>query len=127
MSITINVTDFIPKRVNFCWPKPDTRLPASQRPKPNIEGFVECEFIYHSQETLENFDGQVEAGEMTTSERFEKLVPTIKGLPLENGETAHQWIDRHEYGAVIRAAIFEDYWVFVGEGRQGNSAKRRSR
>lgn len=126
-TLVINEISTISRRVDFCWPKPDTRIPEAKRPKPRIEGYADCGFVYHSQKELEKLDDQVEAGEISTAERFEKLVPEISGLPLENGETAHQWLDRHEYGNVVRNAIYEDYWLYTGEARRGNSKKRRSR
>lgn len=127
MTLTIHETNSELRRVDFCWPKPDTRIPAAQRRKPTIEGYVECEFIYFPQDELERDDELAEAGELTWNERIEKMVPVINGLPLENGETAHEFLARHKYGAVIRTAILEEYWLFVGEGRKGNSRRRRSR
>ncbi len=126
-TIVINPIQTVSRRVDFSWPKPDTRIPESIRPKPVLEGFVTCGYAYHATEELERFDELVEAGEMTVSERFEKLVPQIEGLPLENGETPFQWLERHQYGSVIRNAIFEDYWLYTGEARRGNSKKRRLR
>lgn len=127
MALQINSVESVPKSVTLLWPKPDTRIPAAKRPKPVLEGALDCEFVYHAQDDIDLLDGMVEAGEMTVAERFAKLVPVINGLPVDSGETAHQWLERHQYGAVVRAAIFEEYWTFVGEGRQGNSAKRRLR
>ena len=126
-TLVINTTQTVSRRVDFAWPKPDTRIPEGQRPKPVVEGFVTCDYAYHSLEELERIDDLVEAGEMTAAERFAKLVPNIDGLPLEDGETAYQWLDRHKYGSVIRNAILEDYWLHTGEARKGNSRKRRSR
>ena len=126
-TLVINAISTVSRRVDFSWPKPDTRIPEANRPKPIIAGFVNCGYVYHSQEELEKLDEEVESGEITSAERFEKLVPEISGLPLENGETAHQWLDRHQYGNVVRNAIYEDYWLYTGEARRGNSKKRRSR
>ena len=129
MSLVINKIESVPKTVKLCWPKPDTRVPESQRQKPIVEGSVECEFIYHSQKRLEDFDAQVEEGEITTIDRFRALVPVIKGLPIQPGEPqdAHEWLDQAQYGTVISNAIMQDYWLFLAEDRRGNSKKRRSR
>lgn len=127
MSFVVNEVASVPRTVNLCWPKPDTRIPEAQRPKPVLEGKLECEFAYFSTEESEQMDAKVEAGEMTELERFEKLVPSIKGLPLESGETPYQWMHRHKYGGVVRAAIYQDWLIFQSEGRAGNSGKRRSR
>ncbi len=129
MAITINPVQSVPKSVQLCWPKPDTRVPEAQRQKPIIEGTVDCEFVYHSQEQLEAIDAQVEDGAITAIERFRKLVPTITGLPIQPGEPQdpHVWLDQHQYGVVISNAIFQDYWLFLADDRRGNSKKRRSR
>lgn len=125
MSLRINDRSTIERRVHLLWPKPDTRVPEAQRPKPVIDGYVDCDYVYHSQEDAERLDAQVEAGDLSIAERFERLVTDIRGLPLQEGETAHQWLGANKYGAVVRAAIWEDYVGFLNEGRQGNSKKRR--
>lgn len=124
-SLKINDVDTVDRRVNFCWPKADTRVPESQRKKPVIEGHVDCKFAYHSQSDAERLDADVEAGDLSSNERFELLVPEINGLPVTEGERPHDWLSKHRYGGVIRQAIWEDYLTFMAEGRQGNSKKRR--
>lgn len=127
MSFVVNEVNSVPRTVHVCWPKPDTRIPEAQRPKPVLQGKLDCEFAYYSTEDSEVLDAQVEAGELSEMERFERLVPSIKGLPLAEGETPYQWMNRHKYGGVVRAAIYQDWLLFQGEGRSGNSGKRRSR
>lgn len=125
MSLRINERATIERRVTLLWPKPDTRIPEAQRPKPVLDGHVDCDYVYHSQEDAERLDAQVEAGDLTHQERFERLVTDIRGLPIADGESPHNWLNNNKYGAVVRTAIWEDYLLFLGEGRQGNSKKRR--
>ena len=129
MSLVINKIESIPKTVSITWPKPDTRIPQAQRPTPIIDGKLECEFAYHSQQDLEEIDAKVEDGEISAMDRFRKIVPAIKGLPIADGEPTdpHEWLDQAKYGAVITNAIMTDYWAFLAEDRRGNSKKRRSR
>lgn len=126
-TIKINTEGKIDRRVDFCWPKPDTRIPEAQRPKPRLEGYVECEYRYFSHEELDEQDQKIADGELDINERFHMLVPVIKGLPLKEGQTAREWLDTFEHGVVIRNAVTEDYFEFVTAGRLGNSKKRRSR
>lgn len=126
-TLKLNVKDTIDSRVAFCWPKPDTRIPEAQRPTPEIEGFVDCEYTYFSEADLEKQDAQVENGDLDAAERFHMLVPVVKGLPLDDGETAADWLKKFKYGSVIRLAILEDYYTKIREGRRGNSGKSRSR
>jgi len=125
MAITINTEAPITQRVDFCWPKPDTRIPQAQRPKPRLEGFVTCEFRYFSQDELEAQDAAIEAGEMDSTDRFHMLVPKIEGLPLAEGQSAREWLDSSEFGTVIQAAISAAYFETIRDGRRGNSARRR--
>lgn len=124
-TIKINVEALIPRRIHFCFPKPDTRIPEAQRPKPALEGYVDCEYRYFSQEELERQDGDIEAGDLDRIDRLHMLVPVIKGLPLADGQTAREFLNTFQYGAVIRAAINADYFEYIQEGRKGNSSKRR--
>lgn len=126
-TLVITPVSTIRRRVEFCWPPVDTSLPKDQRPAPILTGFVDCEYIYHGQDELERLDECVASGEMSLAERFERMVPRVHGLPLENGETEHQWLNRHEYGVAVRNAITEDYWLATGNGRRGNSKQRRLR
>jgi hypothetical protein len=118
-TLKINETPTAPLKVNFCWPKP----PA----KPNIEGFVDCEVVVLDQEALEALDAQVESGEISIPERFERLVPVINGLPTAEGQSAHDWIESHRYGSIVRAAIFDGYLEMAGSARAKNSSRRRRR
>lgn len=127
MSLVINTVSAQKRTVNLCWPKPDTRIPESQRPTPALKGKVECEFAYFSAEQSDLMDAAVECGDMTTAERFQKLVPSIKGLPLEGDETPYRWLERHEFGSIVQGAIYQEWLIFQGEAREGNSGKRRSR
>lgn len=129
MSLIINKIASVPKVVDICWPKPDTRVPEARREKPVIEGTLDCEFVYHSQQQLEELDAQVENGEITVIDRFRKLAPVIKGLPIapDEPQDPHVWLDQAQYGVVISNAIMQDYWLFAAEERRGNSKRRRSR
>lgn len=124
-TIRINTEAAITRRVAFCWPKPDTRIPEAQRPKPRIEGYVDCEYKYFSQAELEKQDADIAAGDLDANDRFHMLVPVIKGLPLKEGQSVREWMSEFEHGAVIQSAISEDYFEHIREGRRGNSAKRR--
>lgn len=124
-TIQIKEVERIPYRVDITWPKPDTRIPEAQRPPPVITGHVDCEFVYFSVEEQKEMDEQIDNGDITIFDKVERMVPVIKGLPLENGETAHQFLDRFRYGGAIRSAILDDYNKYVAEGRRGNSKKRR--
>ena len=124
-TIKINVEALIPRRIQFCFPKPDTRVPESQRPKPALEGYVDCEYQYFSQEELERQDAEIEAGDLDRTDRFHMLVPMIKGLPLKDGQSERDFLNTFKFGAVIRAAISADYFEYIQEGRKGNSGKRR--
>lgn len=123
--LKVNAVETITRPVTLLWPKPDTRIPVAQRAPVVLDGTVDCKFVLHSQDDAEKLDAQVEAGEITSAERFALLVPDIQGLPLEPGQTPHQWLAQHQYGAVVRNAIWEDYSASLAEGRQGNSKKRR--
>lgn len=125
MSLKINERDTVSRRVDLLWPKPDTRVPEHQRQKPVLEGHVDCEYVYMSQDDAEELDAKVESGEMTHAERFQKIVVEIRGLPTAPDQSAHDWIDNHKYGSVVRSAIWQDYLAHLGEGRQGNSKRRR--
>jgi len=90
-----------------------------------LEGHVDCEYVYMSQDDAEELDAKVESGEMTHAERFQKIVVEVRGLPTAPDQSAHDWIDNHKYGSVVRSAIWQDYLAHLGEGRQGNSKRRR--
>lgn len=126
MSLKINERASVARTVALLWPKPDTRVPEAKREKPILDGTVECDFVYLDKKAAEAVDEQVESGEITHQERFAQLVPDIRGLPLETGQTAHEWLETHRYGAIVRNAIWEDYVAGMSEGRLGNSKKRRS-
>lgn len=117
--LKVNETATVPLKVQFCWPKP----PAT----PNLSGFVDCEVVVLETEELEKLDAQVESGDMSVQERFERLVPVINGLPLSEGQTAHEWIESHKYGPIVRAAIFDGYMDLAGSARAKNSVRRRKR
>lgn len=123
--LKVNEVETVERPVSLLWPKPDTRVPVAQRKPVILDGTVTCDFALYSQEEAQELDAQVESGDLTIAERFERLVPDIRGLPLAEGQTAHQWLMQHKYGAVVRNAIWEEYTQFLGEGRQGNSKKRR--
>jgi len=124
-TLKINVDTTVPRRIPLLWPKPDTRVPEAHRPKPQLDGFVDCEYQYFSNDELEAQDAAIEAGELDRIDRFHMLVPVINGLPLKDGQSPREFLDTFKYGAVIRAAINADYFEFIGEGRRGNSGKRR--
>lgn len=124
-SLKVNEVAKIPRPVTLLWPRPDTRIPVAQRAPLILDGVVDCDYALYSQEEAEQLDAQVDAGEMTSAERFALLVPDIRGLPLGPEQTPHQWLAQHKYGSVVRNAIWEDYQAFLAEGRSGNSKKRR--
>lgn len=125
MSLKVTERETITRTVTLLWPKPDTRVPEAQREPIILDGTLDCDFVCQSQVDAEKLDKQVEDGVLSHNERFAKICVDIRGLPLETGQTAHQWMDQSKYGAVVRAAIWEDYLASLGDARQGNSKKRR--
>jgi hypothetical protein len=124
-TLRINTETLIPRRIHIVYPKPDTRIPEAQRPKPALEGYIDCEYRYYSQEEVNRQDRDIEEGDLDSDDRLRMAVPIIRGLPLNDGEDAVKFLSRFQYGLQIRAAIWEDYLRYISEGRQGNSQKRR--
>jgi hypothetical protein len=97
---------------------------------PVVRGTVKCEYVYHTQAQLNQIRDDFEDKKISAEEMFRKYVKSVDGIPGEDGQplvgdAAFEWLETHEYGVIIRAAILKDYNSWVSEGRAKNSNRSR--
>lgn len=116
MSLRVKSTAAIDSNVKILFPEDGSRL----------DGFVKCKFLFKSQDQLDALQERVRLGEVTPREQFREMVAEIQGLPDAEGknvegDAAFDWLETHEFGGIVRSAIFADYMTWITEGRAKNS------
>jgi hypothetical protein len=86
---------------------------------------VDCEFRAISPNDVDALIDDINNGLRDEQDALESQIPTIRGLPTKDGESAHAFIRRFQYGLQIRSAILDTYYPYMRKGRVGNSVKRR--
>lgn len=98
-----------------------------------MRGTVKAHFRYVSQDRLDELSRKVADGEITAQEQFQQLVPMIEGIPGEDGSPltdpadVHDWLAKHNYGAVLRAGVFRAFLESYTEGKALGKNSKTSR